>query len=58
MGMLASEVAERQASKDSKLRGSGLTLPKASFGHWEQSMPAYAVLTKQGAEEVSRIDIA
>ncbi|KAI0791362.1 hypothetical protein C8Q75DRAFT_865088 [Abortiporus biennis] len=34
----------------SKLKNS-LTLPRASFGRFEQSMPADAVLTKQGADE-------
>ena len=29
-----------------------LTLPRASFGRFEQSMPADAVLTKAGADEV------
>ncbi|KAI0086786.1 hypothetical protein BDY19DRAFT_329289 [Irpex rosettiformis] len=50
MGMLASEL-NQQKEKDSKLRMASLTLPSASFGRWEQSMPADAVLTKQGAEE-------
>ena len=66
MGMIGSEVTqisknaieEKEEEGDEEMRmGMGrrgsLTLPRASFGRWEQSMPADAVLTKQGAEEVS-----
>ena len=35
-----------------KPRMGSFSLPKASFGRWEQSMPADAVLAKQGADEV------
>lgn len=41
------------AETDKKVRTGNMTLPKASFGKWEQSMPADAVLTKEGADEVS-----
>lgn len=44
---------ERENGEEStKVRMGSLSLPKASFGRWEQSMPADAVLTKQGADEV------
>ncbi|KIP04188.1 hypothetical protein PHLGIDRAFT_109923 [Phlebiopsis gigantea 11061_1 CR5-6] len=45
-------VVERKEEKASKVRSMGnLALPKASFGRWEQSMPADAVLAKEGADE-------
>lgn len=40
--------------KSTKVRMGNLSLPTASFGRWEQSMPADAVLAKEGADEVSR----
>ena len=60
------EMAVRDADQDSdgqkesgdggepraKFRTGSFSLPKASFGRWEQSMPADAVLAKQGADEV------
>lgn len=51
MGVMESEEGE-EGDKSTKVRTGSLALPKASFGRWEQSMPADAVLTKQGAEEV------
>lgn len=50
--MGVAEEPEGAKSSSSKVRMGNLTLPKASFGRWEQNMPADAVLTKQGADEV------
>lgn len=46
-------VVESKDTAPAKPRTS-LTLPRASFGKFEQTMPADAVLTKAGAEEVSQ----
>lgn len=51
------EEAEGAKSSSSKVRMGNLTLPKASFGRWEQNMPADAVLTKQGADEVCFLSV-
>ncbi|KAJ3519637.1 hypothetical protein NM688_g9272 [Phlebia brevispora] len=46
------EPARNESGEDgTKLHMGSLSLPKASFGRWEQTMPADAVLTKEGAEE-------
>ncbi|KAI0338101.1 DUF21-domain-containing protein [Trametopsis cervina] len=42
---------EETKSKNAKVRMANMTLPGTSFGRWEQSMPADAVLTKEGADE-------
>lgn len=51
---MGSPVEEKERAKN--LRTS-LTLPRAYFGRYEQSMPADAVLTEQNADEVSRCDM-
>lgn len=53
MGSADHEQEEGQKIKEPKGRMANLSLPRASFGRWEQSMPADAVLTKEGAEQVS-----
>ncbi|EKM51307.1 uncharacterized protein PHACADRAFT_200129 [Phanerochaete carnosa HHB-10118-sp] len=45
------EDGEDGTEADRKVRTGNMTLPKASFGKWEQSMPADAVLAKEGADE-------
>lgn len=47
---MGSPVEEKERARG--LRAS-LTLPRGSFGRYEQSMPADAVLTKENADEVS-----
>ncbi|KAI0075021.1 DUF21-domain-containing protein, partial [Panus rudis PR-1116 ss-1] len=47
------EMGVPNEAKETQSKGlrNTLTLPKASFGRFEQSMPADAVLTKEGADE-------
>jgi metal transporter CNNM len=53
MGVIERGDEQHETERNAKVRMGNLMLPKASLGKWEQSMPADAVLTKQGADEVS-----
>lgn len=55
MGAVEHEQQQEQKTKDTKPRMGNLALPRTSFSRWEQSMPADAVMTKEGAKQVKSV---